>query len=280
MGSDNRQTVALRIAWCTPFGEELTVGEYTASVVEELRHMEDLDVDILYPVGRGGRKEPDAGLRLDPPREDSLSDYDVVVYNIGDHWGYYGTLARLLRRVPGIVVLHSASLTQLVSREQSGLVGRDLGRALSRLYRVRGAVVAQELESDPEGWAGKPAHREDYPLFGIVLQSALAVVVHSEAVVNKVREEYAGDVWYLRLPSPAPQEAVTAYAREFLTVVQETGAFRRRRELATDLAQTLEHLGFAEGDEIWDVVAREVANLFGQEPVMAHEIYAWASTPA
>ena len=90
----------MRIAWCTPFSKTSAISEFSAVVVSELRRLPHIEVDIFYPGGAGGRSEPDPGLELDLPAEETLPDYDAIFYNIGDHWAYHGDLVRVLRRVP------------------------------------------------------------------------------------------------------------------------------------------------------------------------------------
>ena len=169
----------MRIAWCTPFARRSGIGEFSAAVVSELRGLPDIGVDIFYPGGAGGRSDPDPGAELDSATEQKLSDYDAVFYNIGDHWGYHGDLVRLLRIVPGIVILHDASLTHLMMTELTKLSKNELVRRLSRLYGPQGANVAVELGADPGNWPWRPENVENYPLLGLVLESAMAVITHS-----------------------------------------------------------------------------------------------------
>ncbi len=227
----------MRVAWCTPFSARSGIGEFSAEVVSQLRRLPGIDVDILYPIGAGGRLEPDPGLELDASMEEKLVDYDAVYYNIGDHWGYHGDLVRALRRVPGIVVLHDASLTHLLMTELLRLNEGELTRVLSRLYGPPGVGVAETLRTEPGEWPARPENVENYPLLGLVLESALGVVTHSEFAAVKVRREYAGDVWNIPLPS-LPLRGSESGETVSLTVddrpfVLQAGAINRTKCVST-----------------------------------------------
>jgi hypothetical protein len=103
----------VRIAWCTPFGPESRVGEYSSVVVAELRRRPGVDVGIFYPPGSGGRTIPDPGIELDEGRAEELRSHDAIFCHAGDPEGLAHTV-RLFRSVAGIAVLHDAALDPLI----------------------------------------------------------------------------------------------------------------------------------------------------------------------
>lgn len=188
------------VAWCTPFSRPSAIGQFSAQVVVSLRETLGWEVDIFHPEGAGGRSQPDNGFVLGADAEQVLGDYDHVVYNIGDNPANHSAQMRLLRTVPGLVVLHDVSLIHLLLPD---LVHgpEDAARAeFVRWYGPEAAVASAALRADELKFVTDPENIRRYPMIEPVLEHAPAVVTHSQWAAARVRESYAGDVWVLPLP--------------------------------------------------------------------------------
>jgi glycosyltransferase involved in cell wall biosynthesis len=192
------------IAWCTPFGVRSAIGQFSASVVKEMRLL-GADVDICYPDRAGGRRYPDPGRRL--PRgggtdggEVDLKDYEVVFYNIGNHYGYHGDLLRLAERYPGIVVLHDVSTIHLMTAYLLQMLPADSLRQLRRWYGDDAPGMLAGMKTIPD-WPWRVENVHAFPLTEIALSNALSVVTHSHYAASMVRDQYVGEVWTLPLPA-------------------------------------------------------------------------------
>jgi len=62
------------------------------------------------------------------------------------------------------------------------------------------------------------------------------------------------------------------YADMITDVLHEAGSYPRRRDLAADLARTIERIGFVDSDEITDIVAGAAAEIFAPQPRRVREI--------
>jgi len=257
----------MRIAWCTPFAERSRIGEFSAVVVTELRSRRGIDVDLFYPAGAGGRTEPDPGEALDGTAIEQLGAYDAVFYNMGDHWGYHGPLLRLIKAVPGIVILHDVSFTHLMLPKLMALSERELADEFHRRYGSGAAEVAAKLTADFGQWPWQPENVEHHPLLSFVLDDALGVVTHSRFAARRVRTEYAGDVWSVPLPAlhvahlEAPMDLIGIDDRP---IVLQAGSINRTKCVPTVI----------EAFAIADVADRAQLVICGfAEPGLLHDLH-------
>ena len=188
----------MRIAWCTPFGKKSAIGEFSALVVSALRKL-DLEVDIWYPRGAGGRTMPDHGRELAHESGPTLREYDAVVYQIGDHVKNHGQLLAASAEVPGIVVMHDVSLVHLFFPMLIGLTHDERTELLVRLAPEFPEASA-DFAQDPSAWAWSANTAVSFPLSELAMHSALAVVTHSQFAANLFRDRYLGDISVLPLP--------------------------------------------------------------------------------
>jgi glycosyltransferase involved in cell wall biosynthesis len=166
------------------------IADYSALLVPALSERLELTV-----VKRGARRLP--------------RGVDVALYHVGNDPGAHGWIVDLLRKRPGVVVLHDFVLHHLVSGIT--LARGDSKRYLDALERDGGltarllgyAVMEKRI---PALWESRP---EDFPLTGEVLSYATAVVAHSRYVERRAREAgYEGAIHVV--PHPAwPPPAVT-----------------------------------------------------------------------
>lgn len=188
----------MRIAWCTPFSERSAIGEFSALVVAALRAL-DLEIDIWYPRGAGGRTVPDRGRELAHDCASALREYDSVVYQIGDHAKYHGQLLTAASEVPGVVVMHDVSLVHLFFPMLIGMTRDELTELLRRLAPEHPEASA-DFAQDPAAWAWSANTAVSFPLSELAMHSARAVVTHSHFAADLLRDRYLGDVAVLPLP--------------------------------------------------------------------------------
>jgi glycosyltransferase involved in cell wall biosynthesis len=181
----------MKVAYVSPMPPERSgIADYSALLVPELRRHVELTV-----VKHGARRLPRGA--------------DVGVFHVGNDPQAHGWIADLLRRSPGVVVLHDFVLHHLVS-------GITLARGDSKSYldalerdggltaRLLGYAVMEKRI--PALWESRP---EDFPLTGEVLRHATAVVCHSRYVERRARESgYEGPVHVVPHPAwPMPTAA-------------------------------------------------------------------------
>lgn len=127
----------------------------------------------------------------------ALSGFDQVVYHLGNNPHFHLDIYRAFLARPGTVVLHDAVLWFLMAGGGRGAFLREFA-ASHGPARLREAWA---LEADcPGGDLLRYPHPARHPLLRRVLDRATAVVVHSAATAEAVREAgYAGPLGEGRL---------------------------------------------------------------------------------
>jgi glycosyltransferase involved in cell wall biosynthesis len=174
----------MKVAYYSPLPPERTgIADYSALLVPELAKR------VGVHLQRRGRRRP--------PR-----DADVCLYHVGNDADAHGWIVEALRARPGVVVLHEFVLHHLVAGLT--LARRDVAtylRAMEREAGLVGRLLALGVVDRclPPLWESRP---EDYPLAGLVLDEATALIVHSHYVERRAR-----DAGYERTISVVPHPA-------------------------------------------------------------------------
>jgi len=179
----------VRVAYYSPLPPSRSgIADYSALLLPALR--ERIDVVVAEP----GRHAPAA---------------DVALYHVGNDPDAHGWIVDALYKRPGVVVLHEYVLHHLIS----GItIGRGDGRgyldAMERELGVAGRLLGLGVLDNllPLLWETQP---ERFPLAAPVLDHAHGVIVHSNFVAARARDEgYQGRIW--RIPHPSwPMHDVT-----------------------------------------------------------------------
>ena len=167
------------------------IADYTEEMLPLLkRHFEiDLYVDPDFIL-------TDPTLRAEfgvfPYRPDSFSasEYDAIIYHMGNFYPAHRFIYEALRKNPGIVVLHDYVLQGFYARRAE--VEKDFAgyrRLLETHYGRDGAEIAEAFAKrvQPPIWETEEAL--DYPLNEEILDLATAVIVHSAFIKNRVQRK-------------------------------------------------------------------------------------------
>ena len=181
----------MKVAYVSPMPPESSgIADYSALLAPELARRVQLTV-----VKRGAKRLPRSA--------------DLALYHVGNDPKAHGWIAELLRKSPGVVVLHDFVLHHLVS-------GITLARGDAKAYldalerdggltaRLLGYAVMEKRI--PALWESRP---EDFPLAGEILRDATALVCHSHHVERRAREAgYEGRISVVPHPAwPRPDVA-------------------------------------------------------------------------
>lgn len=178
----------MKVAYFSPLPPEQTgIADYSALLLPALR--ERIEIEVV----RRGRKRAPRGT-------------DLCLYHVGNNPDAHAWIVDALRRQPGVVVLHDFVLHHLVA---GMTVGRRDGHGyldlMEREHGVVGRLLAHGVldKRIPPLWESRP---EDFPLAGLVLEHAAALVVHSRTVHDLVRAAgYDRRIWVIPHPAwPVP----------------------------------------------------------------------------
>jgi len=193
----------MRVAMLTPMSPESAIADVMVQATPDLAAHWDLD--IWCPTEPSYRSSPVPVLPYEAPDHqvlDALSAYDLVVYVFGDS-PWHSRILPLAVRLPGLVVLHDSSLTNLVryTAIQQGEL-EVLARSVEARYDSEHADILRGSAGPvtPDGWLRFCA---EVPLDDVALQGSLGVVVHSRWHARKVEGMTLGDVTVAPLPVPS-----------------------------------------------------------------------------
>lgn len=198
----------MRIAWVTPYGENSAIGGFSAAVVAALSargHLMTLFSSDQELPPRCHRRPNGvellhwSTLEADPAR---AGLYDVIVYNVGDHFGYHCGVVRLMERYPGVCIFHDFYLVDLFLGWCASGVAGPLARSM--VASIYGAQIADEFwkrtgDADFLEWAASHA-----PMTEWAARHALASVAHAPFYAERLARSSAGPVAVIPLAYTKP----------------------------------------------------------------------------
>ncbi len=203
-----------RLAFVSPLPPERSgIASYSAELLPALAAHYEIDLVSDQPALTGSVLAGGYPLRGVQWFETHASSYERVLYHFGNS-PFHGHMFRLLRRIPGVVVLHDFYLGHILRHlEFTGEMPQAWWHAL---YESHGyAAVLERMRSpDSELLARK------YPCSWRVLADADGVIVHSRFNLGLVAQwygsrlaEHVRHVPHLRQSRPAPRQRASARAR-------------------------------------------------------------------
>ena len=181
----------MKIAWYTPFSDCSAIGAFSAQVVAALQAM-DVAVTVVRSEMQDEGATSAAQIATNCPvfwahhwhrdLEQRARDFDLFIYNIGDHFPFHAYCMAHLPRVPGVVILHDyhvhhllagcATWDEITLPPYAHMLGRDHGQE----------AVDSLAEAVAEGRYGEWIRTEQpqYPIISDPFEPALGVVAHAE----------------------------------------------------------------------------------------------------
>lgn len=198
----------MKIAWFTPFGVHSAIGRFSAAVTERLAREACIDLWLAEPETEDLLETPLRVVRYPkiPNAGCFLSEYDVVVYNLGDQARNHGPIYEMSQQVRGIVILHDYVMHHFFATyyHERG----EFDRFVEILRRRYGA----QIDKTHDGWDGSILRLRDtdevigYPLFEEAIVGCDAVITHSTFVGESVRRVAGVPVTSIPLAFPANVE--------------------------------------------------------------------------
>jgi glycosyltransferase involved in cell wall biosynthesis len=212
-----------KLAFVSPLPPERTgIADYAAQLLPAL--LDHFDIELVLRQDKLTLPPALAAL----PRRDvtwfdqHAGDYEQILYQFGNS-PFHSHMFGLLRRHPGVVVLHDFFLSSVLAYEQ--MTGGMPGAWSQALFDSHGypALLAGQ---QPDG---TDAARDRYPCNLAVLQDATRVIVHSEHARSLARQWYGAQAAANWNVVPLPRA---------LPAQQDRGAARRALGIADDALLT------------------------------------------
>lgn len=185
----------MKIAWVTPFYTRSAIGRFSRLLVAALERQGHA-VTVV-------RSEAEEFLETTPhpwagpiiPWTDALAtpgferDFDIIVYNAGDHYPYHAGVIELLPRFPGAVVFHDFYLLNLFYGWRQAKAGSLADGVADGVYGPGTADAILELISRPDHMAEAA---ERFPMTEWLASQADGAVAHAHFYADRVRRSCAG----------------------------------------------------------------------------------------
>jgi glycosyltransferase involved in cell wall biosynthesis len=193
----------MKVALLTPMSPESAIGDVMVQAMPTLMDRWDLEVwcpeETLYrscPVPLRPYRHPTDQLL------DALARFDLVIYVIGDSWRHASILP-LARRLPGLLVLHDASLTNLI--RYAAIEQNELEALCDHIRQEYGPEEADVMRDSTRAGSDLEWLRycERVALAEMATEWSLGAVVHSRWHAKRIDGTMLGGVTVASLPVPS-----------------------------------------------------------------------------
>lgn len=201
-----------RIAWLSPYGPSSDIGAFTRAILPHMARgegAERFDCDLFINAYGQIYDSPVPAMEIpqDGTLAEVLSRYDTTVFNLGNNYLNHRHIAEVLRRLPGIAVLHDFSyhhffahrcFEELRSPPAYARLIREFYGSTGFNMALRSGVITRDVTLYAP-WDGENV--ADYPMMQPLTALAGAVVVHSRFMEEHVVRFFKGPILRLFLPS-------------------------------------------------------------------------------
>lgn len=181
----------MKIAIFTPLNPVNSgISDYTEEMLFEMAKHMDFDL-VIDPRYKPENKEVRDAFPIRPYNQESFdpSAYDGILYHMGNYYSGHRYINEALKQFPGIVVLHDYALHGFYAERYDETRNLEEYRKLvEKYYPQKGELLAAQMaENIPNPvWESEKAF--EYPLNEEVVESAKALIVHSEFVKKKLQK--------------------------------------------------------------------------------------------
>lgn len=251
----------MKVALVTPLATSSAVADVMMSAAAHVGPAWDLEV--WYPTDGIPQACPVPSrtfMRADAEVIEELSKFDLVVYVIGDS-PRHTEILELAQSLPGLVILHDASVTNLMrhAAERSESIPALIDHVRVSVGTVEATEFALALEEDePLAWFDLCSR---VPMIDLAVSNSLGVLVHSAWAAARVDGLTFGEVSVAPLPVPTAEIGFGAstsapVARDILAGVP-------------DSAKALVSVGAVNQNRCMDRVIEAVA----EDPVLRESVH-------
>lgn len=252
MGTNGRKARRMKLAWYTPYSQRSAIGLFSKEVVTALLDLGH-DVTIVRSETsdavcskncRDANCEIISAESIDAHVTDYLSQFDCVLYNVGNHYQNHSYCLSHQQKVPGITLLHDYILHNLLIEWLTKSGSHSYFDALMA-EAGREAVMCYKDASDNLEKKWFMSRCADYPVLRFAMQSTLGVVTHAEFYSSVCRAQLQCPVTSIplayccanekQLELPKPTESRLA-----LLTIGDVNANKRCEAVITALSESSE----------------------------------------
>jgi glycosyltransferase involved in cell wall biosynthesis len=175
-----------RMAYLSPLPPQQSgIADYSVELLAQLEQFYDIELIVDHPGPFDERLQACFTLRDIAWFERHAGQYERVLYHFGNN-GVHQHMFELLRRHPGVVVLHDFFLSGVLDNmERDGYLPQAFLGALYESHGYSGLLAHQRQGRNPSIW--------QFPCNKGVLDNATGIIVHSEFSRRLARHWYGED---------------------------------------------------------------------------------------
>jgi len=179
----------MRIAYFSPLNPVKSgISDYSEEIIPFLAEYFDLDL-FIDPSWEPENRELKRRFNIIPfdAKGFDLSQYDEIIYHMGNDYKAHKFIYESLERYPGIVVLHDLVLQGFYAERYDETGDFDSYKnLLIQYYGEEGRQIAEKIRLKLPNQIWESERAVDYPLNEEILEAAKALIVHSNFVKDKV----------------------------------------------------------------------------------------------
>lgn len=180
----------MKIAWFTPFSTASAIGACSNLSTALLAKSCEVHLWLCESENLIATNLKIISYELQDEKLRDLKNYDIIIYNMGNYFGFHGKIFEVSRLYPGVVILHDYVMHHFMAHYFCTYLG-NTALYLAKLKKHYGKLPQHTPQSD---WLLK------FPLFEEAIKSAKGVITHSEFLARKVRGKFPGPVRALYFP--------------------------------------------------------------------------------
>jgi len=180
----------MKIALFSPLNPIKTgISDYNEELLFELSKHLDIDIYIqkgYIPTNENIRTK----FKIIPydSKSFNLNQYDEILYHMGNNYDAHSYMYEALKAYPGVVVLHDFVMQGFHAERYKATGDFEMYRQLQKkYYDEMGESIANNIARPEALPIWESATAMDYPLNEDILESAKAVIVHSNFLKEKIR---------------------------------------------------------------------------------------------
>ncbi len=211
----------MKIAWFTPFSNKSAIGKVSNLICEELVKTEKVQI---WTADSQDLIDTQLDVKIFNSSLDvgKLTQYDHVIYNIGNFAGNHRDIYDISLRYPGIIILHDQTMHSFWGQyflmpEFGGddMKFSEYKALISKYYGEYGAKTVQAAYDSQHYPIYDYLGMDTMRLIEPVLKGAKGVFTHSKFFVNDLSKIYSGPVDYSYLPIDQDSHSDYAETKEF-----------------------------------------------------------------
>lgn len=194
----------MKIAWFTPFNSKSAIAKVSKFIVENFPTEDHIDIWHAEPTEDTLPTNKKKIFYSPANNLSKLSEYDYIIYNLGNNHIFHGPIYEVSQKFSGIVILHDYTL-HIFFEELYKLKGTPeiYLRLIDEYYGKNALLLA---EKSIKGELLPTLSRSDsfiqMPLYEPALENSIGVFVHSEFSKKTIEKQFLLPIDFSYLPFP------------------------------------------------------------------------------